>query len=240
MNLLLFAPEEIARPLPRSDRRAAHLLDVLRRQPGDVFEAGLINGPRGTGQLVAVEPDSLRLQFTWSTPPPSPKPLALLIGLPRPQTARDVLRDTTTLGATVLHFVVTEKTDANYAQSSLWRDGEWRRHVLAGAEQACTTFVPEVTHGHSLADLLATLPPGGSRLALDPYEASTPLTESSFRHDSACTVLALGPERGWGATDRTALRAAGFTLAHLGARILRTESAVVAALTLAQAGRDWA
>jgi RsmE family RNA methyltransferase len=50
-------------------------------------------------------------------------------------------------------------------------------------------------------------------------------------------VLALGPERGWGPRDREQLRAAGFSLAHLGSRVLRLETAVVAALTLAKAAR---
>jgi RsmE family RNA methyltransferase len=48
-------------------------------------------------------------------------------------------------------------------------------------------------------------------------------------------VLALGPERGWGPADRAALRAHGFTLVHLGPRVLRSETAVVAALTLVRA-----
>jgi RsmE family RNA methyltransferase len=48
-------------------------------------------------------------------------------------------------------------------------------------------------------------------------------------------VLALGPERGWGPADRAALRAHGFTLVHLGTRVLRSETAVIAALTLVRA-----
>ena len=49
-------------------------------------------------------------------------------------------------------------------------------------------------------------------------------------------VMALGPERGWGPADREALRAAGFTLVHLGTRVLRVETAVVAALAITRAG----
>ena len=48
--------------------------------------------------------------------------------------------------------------------------------------------------------------------------------------------IALGPERGWGPADREALSAAGFTLAHLGTRVLRVETAVVAALAISRAG----
>lgn len=237
MNLLLFRPGEIERPLPAADPRARHLLDVLRRDVGGEFDAGLVNGPRGRGRLDQIAPDALTLSFQWTVPPPAADPLTLVLGLPRPQTARDILRDATTLGAAALHFVDTEKSEPSYAQSSLWRDGEWERHVLAGAEQAFTTLVPEVASGRLLVDTLAGLPAAGPRLALDNYEATAALAGQRFA-PAEPLVLALGPERGWGPADRTALRTAGFTLVHLGARVLRLETAVIAALTLAKAARS--
>lgn len=236
MNLLLFAPDEIDRALPRTDPRARHLLDVLRRHPGDAFDAGIINGPRGKGCIEAVEADSLRLSFRWTTPPEPPEAITLLIGLPRPQTARDILRDATTLGVAALHFVATEKIEPGYAHSTLWRDGEWRRHLRAGAEQAFSTQLPEVSAGRPLAEALAALPPGTTRLALDNYEAPLALAACRVPSDKPL-LLALGPERGWGTHDRTTLRAAGFAFVHLGSRVLRLETAVVAALTLAKAAR---
>lgn len=234
MNLILFTPGEISRPLPAADPRARHLLTTLRRGVGGEFDAGIINGPRGRGRIEAVTADSLRLSFAWNEPPAVAPVVELLVGMPRPQTARDVLRDATTLGATALHFLATEKSDPGYAQSTLWREEEWRRHVLAGAQQAFDTRVPTVSHGRSLAEVLAALPPGGCRLALDNYEATASLARLQPAPYPPL-ALALGPERGWGAGDRTALRAAGFSLVHLGPRVLRTETAVVAALTLVQA-----
>ncbi len=47
-------------------------------------------------------------------------------------------------------------------------------------------------------------------------------------------ALAFGPERGWSGPERALLRAAGFELAHLGPRVLRTETAVVAAVSVAK------
>ena len=259
MNLVLFEPGELAAPLPLADPRAQHILKVLRRAPGDTFVAGLINGAHGVATLLARDEaaGTLRLAFTPTHEPPPLPPVTLLVGLPRPQTARDLLRDATTLGAARIHFVATERADPNYAASSLWTSGEWRRHVLAGAAQACDTRLPEITWTHTLASALAAVchqsgdkPASGAeplRLALDNYEASTPLAAalrvpqvSSLRsHPSQLpAVLALGPERGWGAADRDALRAAGFTLCSLGTRVLRLETAVVATLALAHAHRD--
>lgn len=234
MNLVLFSPDEAARPLPRTDRRAEHILRVLRRQPGDTFDAGLINGPIGKATLARLTPKELHLSFAWGDQPPAPPPLALIVGLPRPQTARDILRDATTLGATTLCFVATERSEPSYARSKLWSTGEWRQHVLAGAEQAFCTFVPEVKSGDELATALSSLPPNSARLALDNYEASTRLADVAFPLGTP-VALALGPERGWTQRDRDLLRAHRFQFAHLGRRVLRTETAAVAALTLISA-----
>lgn len=236
VNLLLFRPAEIARPLPASDPRCRHLRDVLRRQAGDEFDAGLLNGPRGKGRIETMTDAALSFSFRWEAESEAVDPVTLLIGLARPQTARDILRDATTLGVAAIHFVAAERSEPSYAQSSLWRDGDWERHAIAGAEQAFATHLPVVTAGAPLAERLAALPADTVRLALDNYEADGPLAIQPLARGSA-VALALGPERGWGPRDRAALRAHGFTLVHLGHRVLRLETAVVAALTLVKAGR---
>lgn len=239
MNLVLFDPAEIGRPLPRTDRRARHVLDVLRRQAGEIFDAGLVNGPRGKATVVHIGTDAVELSYVWDDATASPDPITLIVGLTRPQTARDILRDATTLGVGVLHFVQAEKCDPNYAQSSLWSSGEWRRHVLAGAEQAFCTRIPEVHFGHSLTSTVAALSTNDARVALDNYEATSPLGTLTVSADAG-VVIAVGSERGWSAQDRQILRDHRFTLASLGSRVLRTETAVVAALALIRSAMDLA
>jgi len=239
LNLILFTADEAARPLPLADPRARHLLKTLRRRPGDTFDAGLVNGPRGRGRIESADGATLRVSFEWGEAPAPRPPLVLLVGLPRPQTARDILRDATTLGVAEMHFVLTEKGDPAYARSSLWTGEEWRRLLIAGAQQAFDTRLPAVTHGRTLADVLAALPSGSTRLALDNYEAAAPLAECHVIRDTSA-VLVIGPERGWSSADRTLLRGAGFTLVHLGPRVLRTETAVIAAVTLLKARLGWA
>lgn len=234
MNLILFEPDEIAHPLRRNDPRAGHLLRVLRRHEGDTFDAGLVNGPRGKGTLTAIGPDALTLTFAWDAAPPPLDPITLIIGLPRPQTARDILRDATSLGVAAMHFVTTDKGEPGYGRSTLWTGHEWRRHLISGAEQAFATRLPEVTHGRPLADTIATLPGGGARIALDNYESPGPLSALAMEKS---TALALGPERGWSAKERELLRAHAFAFAHLGFRILRAETAVVAAVAIVKARR---
>jgi RsmE family RNA methyltransferase len=249
MNLVLFEPGELDAPLPVGDPRAQHILKVLRRSPGETFVAGLVNGPLGTATFQAWHgrpahdsaSSAITLTFTPEREPPPLPPVTLLVGLPRPQTARDLLRDAATLGVARIHFITTERADPNYAASSLWTTGEWRRHLLNGAAQACDTRIPEVTWTHTLATALSSLPAGSVRLALDNYEATTPLSAEIPNPKSQIpnqTILALGPERGWSPADRTALRAASFTLCSLGDRVLRLETAAIAALTLTHYGNQ--
>ena len=247
MNLILLEPAETAKPLPLADPRAIHILDVLRRKIGDSIDVGLVDGPRGKATLTATTADALTLAFTWGELPPPLPPLTLLIGLPRPQTARKILQEAATLGVGALHFVTTERGEPSYASSTLWTSGEWQRHLRDGVAQAFCTRLPAVTFGQNPRDLLPNLPPNAMRIALDNYEATASLLSalaSMARPGPALlalrpVVLAFGAERGWTSAERTLLRENQFTLAHLGPRVLRTETACVATIAIVKSALGW-
>jgi 16S rRNA (uracil1498-N3)-methyltransferase len=236
VNLILFESSEIDPPvLPIQDPRAQHVLNVLRRSKGDSFDVGLVDGPRGKATLLTINAEALTLGFTWGTEPPALDPIALIIGLPRPQTARKILQEATALGVRAVHFFRSEKGESSYGQSTLWSSGEWRRHVITGAEQAFDTRLPQVTHGLTLEEVVARISNGATAptwIALDNYESPGALSSGDVRGE---VVLALGPERGWSAGERDLLRSKGFRFAHLGPRVLRTETAVVAAVAIIKA-----
>jgi RsmE family RNA methyltransferase len=228
VNLVLLDEHEAEGPLGPADPRSRHILEVLRRGPGDRFDAGIVDGPIGQATLLRVDTAGLHVHFEpRDTPPPLP-PIHLLVGLPRPATARDILRDGTTCGFASLRFVQTERGQASYADSRLWRSDEWRACLRAGAAQAFDTRLPLVTVGEALEAALAGAT--GTRVALDNYEASAHL--ANVPRAPGEVWLAVGPERGWGPRDRRALADAGFILGHLGRRVLRVEMAVVAAHAL--------
>lgn len=232
MNIVLFEADEIERPLLLSDRRSQHVLDILRCKVGDSFDAGLIDGPRGKATLQAIEDRALYLRFAWGDEQPSLDPITLIVGLPRPQTARKILEEATAMGVEAMHFVTSRRGEAGYARSKLWTTDEWRRHLVDGAAQAFSTRLPVVTSGGDLREVLASLPGVSCRLALDNYESLISLPAANV---SEPVVLALGPERGWSAEERDLLREAGFELVHLGERVLRVETACVAAVALVKA-----
>ncbi len=230
MNLILFEPNEVGRRLPLTDRRSVHLREVLGRERGGSFDAGLTDGRMGKGTVVDVGAEGLAMTFAWNEPAPVLDRITLLVGLPRPQTARKILQEVTALGIEAIHFVRTAKGDPGYAQSKLWTTGEWRRHVMLGAEQAFNPRLPEIRYGEPLAEAVAVLP-GGCRVALDNYEAPQGLGQTEV---ALPLSLAIGPERGWSTEERDLLRSQGFALSHLGARVLRVETACVAALAIAR------
>jgi len=235
--LVLITPDEAAAGLPADDARARHLRETVGLAIGGSFHVGIENGLRGIATIAALTPQ-LTFSVAWEKSPQARLPLMVLVGLPRPQTAKKVLHDLASLGAARIIFFESAKGDPGYLTSSLWKDGEWREHVIKGTEQACSTLVPEVTRVGSLAEAVALIDVAAWKLALDPYEA-TGAPELSVAAASA--VLAIGPERGFAETERATLRAAGFAFAHLGDRILRVEAAALVggALMLAQL-RAWA
>ena len=233
MNLILFEESEVAHPLPHEDARARHILEVLRRREGDEFDVGLIDGPRGKAVLKQVSAAGLMLDFCWTDEQPPLDPIILIVGLSRPQTNRKILQEAAAIGVQRMLFVSTERAEPSYASSRLWTTGEYRRHLLAGVEQAFSTRVPQVAHGLSLQEALDEVGDLKAKYALDNYEYTVPMGQVR-PPCGAAVVLAVGSERGWTARERDALRQAGFLLAGLGQRVLRTETAVIAALALAK------
>lgn len=238
MNLILVDEARDLLTWPWDDPRACHVREVLRMKPGDSFFIGVPNGPLGKARWLTSDADTpatqMQLAVTWEHSPTPAPPLILLVGLPRPQTARRILFEAAVFGIRELAFFQSTRGEPSYAQSSLWSSDEWQRILHRGAEQAFATTLPEVSHHDSLGKALAsiTTPTDWDRLALDVYEAEGSL--SSLLQGTGA-ILALGAERGWAPGERHTLREADYQLAGLGNRVLRTETACVAALSLSLA-----
>ena len=229
MNIVLFQDGELDRLLPQEDARARHVLDVIGCKEGDSFDVGLIDGPRGKARIARILQRGLQLDFNFATEVPDLYPVELIVGLPRPPSARRILKDLTTQGVKKMHFVATDKGEKSYLNSRLWAGGEYRRLLQAGAEQAFCTRLPEVNLHESLTDCITNLS-YGERLALDNYEADASL--GSLHCIASSYILAVGAERGWSGGERNALREGDFTLVSLGSRVLKTETACIVGLAL--------
>jgi len=233
MNLILFSRNEINDPLPKSDPRAVHLLQTLRRKTGESFDAGIINGERLKGFILSIGSEKLEIEFKPAGNPPPLHPIHLLAGLPRPQTARKILQETTSLGVGSIHFAATERGEPSYRESRLWSTGEYHRHLISGAEQAFTTRIPEIHHHRSIAEALDQLASDYPGIALDNYEATGFVRD--YQPPASGCFLAIGSERGWSASERDQFRKRKIPLLQLGHQVLRTETASLCALALLMA-----
>lgn len=240
MNIVLFEPEEWKKPLPTTDPRALHLLEILKLAPGDSFAAGEVGGQVGTLVFQGFEGDAVILSHPeWTTAPPPMSRVRLLIGTPRPPTARRLLKDLTTLGAAELHFTATDLGDRSYLQSTLWA-GEFRKNLKEGAAQTRSTLLPRVELHPGLKRALRALEALGPGPKVWFDEGGVPWDRHPIHEgpQDGPLWLAIGPERGWSAAERSLLADQGWTQAGLGRRILRTETACSLALGLATL-RGW-
>lgn len=232
MNLILFErPFESVR-LDASDERARHLRKVLRAKVGSLVYAGFVNGLRALTEVVAVSLEGAYELKVISTESASGLlPINLLIGLPRPHTARRLLFEAASLGVASMHFFPAEKSEPSYAKSRLWQTDEWRDRILRGTEQAFGTHLPQVKLHSDMPSAMATQAGAFIKIALDNYEANDSLGAVLLGKSDAA-VIAIGPERGWSANERNTFRENNWQLAHMGPNILRIETACVAAIAV--------
>ncbi len=240
MNLVLFEPDEVGRPLPADDPRALHITRVLGRRPGEPFDAGVVGGGRGKAAIVSVAEGGLQIELRITGEAPALYPVTLLFGACRPVAAQRILREATTLGVEAIWVFGADRAEPSYLKASLWSPAGWREHLVAGAAQAFTTLVPAVRVFESLDAVAAAVAAAARQgpvdaLALDNYEAEQPLR--AWVPAAPSTLVAVGPERGWSARERHLLRSSGFRLAALGERVLRSETACVAGIALVLALR---
>lgn len=159
--------------------------------------------------------------------------ITLAQGLARGERMDWVLQKATELGVAVLAPLATErsvvKLDARQAEK---RRDHWRGVVIAACEQSGRNRLPEVLSLAPFGEWLATAR-AGVRLLLDPTASSGLHTIGTV---PAVTLL-IGPEGGLSPDERALALDAGFQPVRMGPRVLRTETAAIAALSALQALR---
>jgi len=237
LNLLLLDSEVPLLSLAKDDPRAVHLRSVLGVKTGDEIDLAVKNGPRGKGKVSLLPDQRIDLAIRWAGRHSCDLfPVHLIVGFARPQTCRKILEQTSALGIERISFFQAEKGEPSYAKSRLWTTNEWMERIDRGVEQAFASFVPTCDLHVTLDQALSSAQSEGAfKIALDNYEATQSLTAEGS-DGKPPIVLALGPERGWSASEREHLRSRNFEMRHLGKRVLRMETAVVASLGILLTG----
>jgi RsmE family RNA methyltransferase len=247
MNLILFENHELGRALPRRDERTIHLLKVLHKKAGDSFDAGILGGQRGKGRIEKINLDgSLMVSLRLDETPPPRFPVRLAAGFLRPIQMRRIFRDISNLGAAAIDLMGTELGEKSYRDTTLFNRGGGRAALIEGAIQARDTSIPLLSVFDSVEQWLRERPWEKSSWPESRFGTAAPgpllIAADNVRPEGAMSrlsptmrpfVIAVGSERGWSDRERDMLEAAGFLRLSLGDRALRTETACVAAMTLA-------
>ena len=107
----------------------------------------------------------------------------------------------------------------------------WRKVVIAACEQCGRNRIPQIVEMDSLKEFLGKAESDALRLVLSPDGG---LSFKQFKYKAGGIILLVGPEGGLTAQEEQAAGAAGFTSVTLGQRVLRTETAGLAALAAMQ------
>ncbi|MBT8442982.1 MAG: 16S rRNA (uracil(1498)-N(3))-methyltransferase, partial [Gammaproteobacteria bacterium] len=153
-------------------------------------------------------------------------------GICRGQRMDLLMQKTTELGVAAIRPITCERSvvrldDARRRK----RLDHWRQIAISACEQCGRVVIPEIAAPASLDVAIDAVPDDTTRLLLDP-RAQRNLGETI---DAASGIaLLIGPEGGLTDAERSAASAAGFVPAGIGPRVLRTETAPLAALSILQ------
>lgn len=263
MNLLILEGDESGTTIGRNDRRYEHVKKILKKQAGDEVEAGIATdspfgpapGSVGIAHIDSLDEAGMTLAYRPVREADPLPPIRLILGFPRPIQANRIFKDLTSLGLAELVLTGTELGEKSYLESDFFRAREYRRPLLEGAEQAANPRIARVSQHWSLRQCLESLErddansmspdepswPQGRHIALHPDSRARPLSIAMAGNDASTgpamvpVTLAIGSERGWTERELGMLLEHGFETCSLGSRIVKTETACAAAITLALA-----
>lgn len=214
---------------------ANHLLRVLRLQAGDACVLFNGDGCDYGARITALDRRQVRVEVDSMQPLDNESPLriVLLQALARGEKMDWILQKATELGVNAIMPVMSERSEVKLdAERSGKRALHWHSVIVSACEQSGRAAVPSLAMASSLEQALKVLPEGSQRLLLAP-SAVRGLGDIAVSRDCP-QVLAIGPEGGWSTRDMMALTGAGFAEVRLGPRILRTETAGIAAIAALQ------
>ena len=212
---------------------AHHLAVVLRARSGQPVT--LFNGEGLEAEAVIAAVDrkavTVRIERVATVERESPLRIHLAIGISRGERMDFVLQKSTELGVHSITPLLCERTEVKLTGERQAKKMEhWRGVIVGACEQSGRTRLPQLQEPAPLAQCLAT---DNSALRLVLHHRSDSQL-ARFTAPPASVLLLIGPEGGLSETEITAALAAGCEPLTLGPRVLRTETAPLAALAMLQ------
>lgn len=209
---------------------AHHLARVARARRGEIVKLFDGAGKRWAGAVEAHERETTLICGLSPLPSNEPvAPLVLAAGLIKADRWEWLIEKAVELGATEILPLACARSQTG-AEEAAKKAARWEKIILSAAKQCERGVIPAFRKPVAVADFLASLPPASENVArwafIERAEGKRPVSASGG------AVAAIGPEGGFEGRETALLGDAGFTPATLGERILRAETAAVAALAL--------
>jgi 16S rRNA (uracil1498-N3)-methyltransferase len=215
---------------------AAHVTRVLRLGAGDPVTLFNGDGSDYPARIKGLRGAQLDIEVLDRVParPESPLALSLVQGIARAERMDLIVQKATELGVTAIQPVLAARgivrLDAGTSERKL---AHWRGIAIAACEQCGRARLPAIAAPQSLPEWLARPAPDSRRRLQLALDASESLAAAAA---GASTIeLLIGPEGGLDAGEREAAARAGYHPCSLGPRVLRAETAALAALAVLQA-----
>ena len=213
------------------DRVERHLVKVLRLRQGSPLTVFDGRGHEHRASLAAGGGRPLlRIGERIEVVAESPVSIELIQGISRGERMDLVIQKATELGVTEIRPVFTRRSVVRLDDKRASRRlDHWHAVAISACEQCGRATLPVVHPPENLDLALGKLPPGATRLVLDARGTGQPVAEVTDR-----VVVLIGPEGGLTDAEKEAARSGGFQAVTLGPRVMRTETAALTAVAIAQ------
>ncbi|HEY1580915.1 MAG TPA: RsmE family RNA methyltransferase [Terracidiphilus sp.] len=222
--------------------QAQHLIRVLRMLPG--AEADVVAGGRVFHSVVAAISEQgadgtseVRFNLLAEVEAEPAMPVTLVISVFKFDHMEWAIEKAVELGVASIAPVIARRTDKHLAMAAARRVERWRRIAHEASQQSRRSDVPEILDPVKLADRVKA-ESNKQRTVLAEQERSTTLRVflegaiASAGADVPELEMAVGPEGGWAPEEEALFDTNGWKAVSLGARILRAETAAIAALAV--------
>ena len=220
--------------------QANHLARVLRAEPGQIYDV-VANGFLHRAEITTVssggsgEEAEVHFLLHEELESDAALPLHLLLAVFKFDHMEWAIEKATELGIARITPILARRTEKHLAQSASKRAERWRRIALEASKQSRRTTIPEIADPIPLKQALEQ-EQSPIRILLSETEQATTLTTALLNakssHQETDTALAIGPEGGWTPEEMTLFTQHNWQPVTLGPRILRAETAAIAAIAI--------
>ena len=216
--------------------QAEHMARVLRAQPG--MEADVVAGGHVFhAEVAAVHPTEVRFNLIAEVQADPALPVTLVLAVYKFDRMEWALEKATELGVAAVAPVIARRTEKHLALAAEKRTERWRRIVHESSQQSRRSDVPLIHEPGPLAAWVRAASEA-TRIVLAEQERTTTLryaieeAVAAAETEMPALEIAIGPEGGWAPEEEALFDANGWRATSLGPRILRAETAAIAAMAV--------